>query len=159
MERANQWISIAANIGVLCGIFLLAWEISQNTDELRNSTSQAIFDRAIETLRVVSLDPEVSKLWTDGLQNHPDMSSADQARFSNLLYSVLGDFSNQYSNYRKGVIDPVFWEPIPQNMKGMMSAPGVQNWWKLQAPHLGFSQEFRDWADTFVSENVGDDDT
>ena len=35
LERADKWISMATNIGVLAGIVLLVFELNQNTDLMR----------------------------------------------------------------------------------------------------------------------------
>ena len=42
MDRLNQWMTLAANVGVLIGIIFLAYEIRQNTDAVHAQTREAI---------------------------------------------------------------------------------------------------------------------
>jgi len=41
VERVNQWLALIGNIGVIAGIFFLAYEIQANIDAVRSATYQA----------------------------------------------------------------------------------------------------------------------
>ena len=44
IERANQWIALLTNVGVLLGLFFLIYEIRQNTISIENQTDVAIIE-------------------------------------------------------------------------------------------------------------------
>ena len=42
MEKANQWLGLLANLGVIAGIVFLAYEIQVNTDAVRSANLSLI---------------------------------------------------------------------------------------------------------------------
>ncbi len=46
-EKINTWLSLSANIGVVIGLGLLVFEISQNTDMMQAQINQSRTDTAI----------------------------------------------------------------------------------------------------------------
>ena len=46
-EKLNQWLSLAANLGVLAGIIFLALEIQQNSELMRVQINQSRADAAM----------------------------------------------------------------------------------------------------------------
>ena len=71
LDNLNKWLTLVANLGVLAGIFFLAYEIRQNTDSLQSQTRATLFAGAQEelwknmeypdvTLNMLSTDHELS---------------------------------------------------------------------------------------------------
>ncbi len=50
-DRVNRWLTLVANLGVLIGLFLLVFEIRQNTDLMR---AQIAMQRTISTREIYS---------------------------------------------------------------------------------------------------------
>jgi hypothetical protein len=74
LDKLNQWLTLAANIGVLAGIVFLAVEIRQNDATLRESNTINILDaRALELQQynefraLLVQTPDLLELWTAGL--------------------------------------------------------------------------------------------
>jgi len=57
VDRINQWLALCANVGVLIGIGVLAYEIRQNTDATHAQTREAIFTGKQVELQAVSEVP------------------------------------------------------------------------------------------------------
>lgn len=49
--KMNQWLTLAANLGVLVGLFLLIYEIRQNTELMR---AEIVMDRSTTRVQVLS---------------------------------------------------------------------------------------------------------
>ena len=45
MEKLNQWMTLVANVGVVAGIVFLAFEISQNTEQMMSTSIQNLSER------------------------------------------------------------------------------------------------------------------
>lgn len=43
----NKWLTVAANVGVLAGLILVAYELRQNSDLMRIQVNQARADAAM----------------------------------------------------------------------------------------------------------------
>lgn len=42
MEKTNRWLTLVANLGVVAGLFILIFEVNQNTSALRNEADITI---------------------------------------------------------------------------------------------------------------------
>ena len=50
LDRLNSWLSLTANVGVLLGIFLVAYELRQNSVEVRAQTRSTLAEGTVEHL-------------------------------------------------------------------------------------------------------------
>lgn len=62
LERANQWIMMATNVGVILGLAVLILEISQNTTAIENQIDAAVWSNSSGGYLVVE-NPELAELW------------------------------------------------------------------------------------------------
>ena len=62
IKRANQWIALLTNVGVLLGIFVLIYEIRQNTISIENQTDVAIFELGSSQASLFVMDAELAAL-------------------------------------------------------------------------------------------------
>ncbi len=53
MEKSNQWLTLLTNLGVIAGLGLLVYEISQNTRALNNDIDVAIYSMAADNGRLL----------------------------------------------------------------------------------------------------------
>ncbi len=62
MQKMNRWLTLVANLGVLAGLFILIYEVDQNTSALRNEADIAIWSIAAGQAMTVVEHPEVAGL-------------------------------------------------------------------------------------------------
>lgn len=117
MKRIDlgQTISIFANLSVLAGILLLAYELNQNN---RFAEEQAQYASLQESLRMNELiiQPEYARLYYRPTNDEP-MSALDQQRRSTL---IGGMFSQ--------------WEWIFQRRPGSMPVEAFRSAWQRSQP-------------------------
>lgn len=106
LEKINQWLTLAANLGVLIGLFLLVFELNQvtylaETDAYVNRLNQ-IQEANLEIATSESLAGIQVKARTDGVD------SLDPIELRRLFYwesSVLNRMASQYYQYERGYLD------------------------------------------------------
>ena len=109
MEKMNQWLTLAANLGVIAGIVFLAYEIQVNTDAVR-SANYAAYN-------------EVASSWGDFLAEHASdlpplgdqtsLSDYDQRQRWVLIGFATKSFNqleSLYLNHRAGSVDDDVFE-------------------------------------------------
>ncbi len=62
-ERTNEWIALLTNVGVLLGIFVLIYEIRQNTISIKNQTDVAIQTIGHGHASLIVSDPDMSAMF------------------------------------------------------------------------------------------------
>ncbi len=64
MKKINlgQVIQIAANVGVLAGLLLLAFEVNQNREIIQAQTRHGVFQGIIDHLLPLAIDGELAEM-------------------------------------------------------------------------------------------------
>ena len=76
----GQTIQIVANVGVIAGLVLLAYEISQNTLQLQRSSMDATQQQAASWRQAITQNADLARIWVEGLNGADSLSPADRAR-------------------------------------------------------------------------------
>ena len=61
-SRANYWLTLGANIGVLLGILLLVFELQQNRDMMRAQIFNERSGQGVDLFISVAVSPELSEI-------------------------------------------------------------------------------------------------
>jgi hypothetical protein len=85
----GQTITILANLGVIGGIVFLAFEIRQNTAQMRAEAAYSIHQDVQSLNRDIYQDPEFANLVIQGEQSFDTLEPIDQRRVRAYFYSEL----------------------------------------------------------------------
>lgn len=159
LQKLNNWLALAANIGVLVGIVLLALEIRQNTTVIESSTYQDRTQDLREALTMVTesehLSTGLAKLgW---FQNKCQIDSTvienleahEYVAIQAYLRASWFRFENLYYQYTTGTMDRRSFE------NGTLNAiANYLPWWELfQVPQARSGKNILDEFD-FDSQNM-----
>ena len=78
-------------------------------------------------------DPELARIWRDGLVSRETLSELDRRRFDPLISIMLNAFQQQFRLARKGVLDPKFLADLQQGVHRITRQPGYRQWWEQWA--------------------------
>ena len=77
----NEWLSLVANFGVIAGLIFLAFEIRQNTTQLRSEASYSI-NEALSLLNAgVYNDPVFADIKVRGESDFSSLNRTERAQF------------------------------------------------------------------------------
>lgn len=136
-ERANQWLTLVANIGVVAGIVFLAIEIRQNTESqdefIRVARANAYQARAFAASSLWSnyaSSPEVIDTivtfdkgggWDSPTEALDTMSDQDRLRQYYIALSQVAILDNNFYQYNEGYLDADRYQRIDaQHLKRMI---------------------------------------
>ncbi|HSG97295.1 MAG: hypothetical protein GWP60_11295 [Gammaproteobacteria bacterium] len=131
-ERANQWLTLVANIGVVAGIVFLAIEIQQNTESqdefIRVARANAYQARAFAASSLWSnyaSSPEVIDTmvtfdkgggWDSPTEALDTMSDQDRWRLNYIALSQVAILDNNFYQYNEGYLDADRYQRIDAQM-------------------------------------------
>ena len=102
VDSLNRWLSLAANIGVICGIIFLAVEIGQNRESLDQANRLSLLDARTTELEhynefrtQLAQDKELSDLWLRGRRGEP-LDESEAQRFNLLCTTSLWTGATMY---------------------------------------------------------------
>ena len=98
----GQTITILANLGVIGGIVLLAFELDQNNSLLRAQASYGLLLNRTQIRRdVVNAPSEVVDFWVRVHANAP-LTAADELRLTSFVEGVFLNWQFEYGQYVDG---------------------------------------------------------
>lgn len=105
-EKINQWLTLAANLGVLLGIFILIYEIQQNTKAIQSEVRTALFTGAQEELWKNMEYPDVTLNFS---QTDRELSDEEKIRFDAWMTAAMRAREFAWLEYTSGNLEEDHW--------------------------------------------------
>jgi len=111
VEKLNHWLTLLANLGVIAGLFVVAFEIRQNTGIARATAYRENVQDIAAWRELMIVDPEVAQLYYRYMSEGIDgVEEQDRGRIGSLINNILGIYENAWLSRRYGVIGDEEWE-------------------------------------------------
>lgn len=117
-------------LGVVGSLAYVALQIRQNTRSLRTASFQALMQSSTWENRVIAQNPALAELYLRGLDSYRELDTADQLRFSSLMYNLIWHFEITLSLYREGVSTDTRLEAQLAAVLDDLERPGAAEWWE-----------------------------
>jgi len=102
-ERINNWLTLVANIGVILGLILVAYELRQNSELMRVQISQARADSAMasneHSFNSSYIPPILVKV-----QQGDDLNPEERIRFADYFRAINRNQDNALGQYDAGML-------------------------------------------------------
>jgi len=102
-DRLNRWLSLAANIGVIAGLVLVAYEIDQSSITLELATSSDGVDNFQQAMEVLVQDEDFARLIYKAETEYEGLDEFEKWRVSKYLdgYFPLPMYRDYWSKSRQ----------------------------------------------------------
>ena len=89
MEKINQWTTLIANIGVIIGIVVLAYQINENTRQMKDASLQQ-HDEMVGSWRMnMYSNQDLAELWSVGSVGIGKFDEFENLRYTHLVIDFL----------------------------------------------------------------------
>lgn len=103
-DKINKWLTLAANVAVVAGIFFLALELSQNSRMMHAQTRNAI-TAAILDFQFSAESSGLREVARRANEDVSDLTAEELQQLAQLYVSNLRLWENIHYQYRNGVFD------------------------------------------------------
>ena len=149
------WGEFIGGIAVVASLLYLASQIRQNSRLMRASTTSSSNQVMSTMSAMLAQDPEVARIYSDGIADRASLPQTDRQRFDALLTLWLQAPYEQFQFKRDGVSSPPQWTYHAQGLAHLLQFPGAQQWWH---EYRGlYWQEFADFVDGLIREGEAAD--
>ncbi len=145
------WGEFLGGIAVVVSLVYLASQIRQNSRLLTASAAATTASFGSATTTLTAQDPELARIWWDGLTDREALSEPDRRRFDPLISLMINGFQQQFRLTRKGVLDLEVLADMEQGMRWVVQQPGYRQWWKQWAGK-SYSGDFRNYIGGLIRE-------
>ena len=102
-DRINKWLTLVANIGVIFGLILVAYELQQNSELMRVQISQSRADSAMasneHSFNSDYIPPILAKV-----RQGDNLSTEERIRFTDYFRAMNRNQDNVLSQYDAGML-------------------------------------------------------
>jgi hypothetical protein len=149
-DRLNRWMTLAANLGVLAGIFLLLVELQQNTESVELQAAQSYVALSHELdFRLVD-DPSLIALL---LSSPAERTPEETLRMDRWYFGALRTWENGYYLHSRGVLDDELWSGQKVFMGDMLRRDdGLRDYYQTNRKY--FSESFIAYLDRLLEAKV-----
>lgn len=101
MQQWNDWLTLGANIGVLAGIFFLAYELRQNNDLLEAQARETKLERRTGFNLTIASTPDLARIAAKLNQNE-SLTPTELVQQEAYNRAVMASFEWQFNEYQRG---------------------------------------------------------
>jgi len=123
------WGEFLGGIAVVVSLVYLASQIRQNSKLLRASSASVSAAGQNRVTELMAQDPELSRIWFQGMRDRNGLSEPDRLRFDPLIAIVLGSTNQEYHLEQDGAVSPAYWKYRVKVLRQMFENPGAQQYW------------------------------
>jgi len=125
----GQTANTVANVGVIVGILLLVFELSQNRDMMRAQTRNEISRGVVELLASPSTNVELADAWSKIRQGDP-ITPAQGVMLETFSESIFRYWENVHYQYRQGLYDEEeFSKHLDTMIELTANDEALKSWW------------------------------
>jgi hypothetical protein len=125
-KKLSEWLGITANLGVILGIAILAFEINQSTKATAAAVSDSVMTGYLELSIPIIADPQVARVMALGLYQPESLSDEEAVQFAMWFRQLV----NQHIRISELTRQEMFSEFLEggdiQQLARLLSTPGGQ---------------------------------
>lgn len=117
LDKLNRWLTLGANVGVLLGIFFLAFELRQNNALLQSEASIAYVEMRSGGMSETARDSEYLRTFLKAIEGE-ELSPVESLSLDFEYWSLFVNWEWEYEQYNNGVLDvldqppELRWRPV-----------------------------------------------
>jgi len=135
-------------VAVFATLAYLAIQIRQNTASQKYESISESQNQFSQLHQSIAQDPELAKLWVDGLDNYLALSAYDRVRFSFLQGEFVNLLLARKAAMEQGLVEESDYEYYGRWVGSLINTPGGTQQWESQKKQ--FNEEIRTELERFI---------
>ena len=144
LERADTYLSLITNLGVVIGIIFIVIEINQNTNAIYASTTQALEQSVSEVMAPWTSSIDNAVLMNRAGREYESLTEEEKIFVGLLIRRLYLHMDSYYWAHRSGVLPTELWEREQAVLRYWVSSPGGRIVWDSG---LGYSEPFESFVE------------
>ena len=140
-------------IAIVVTLAYLAVQIRQTNRGMRVNAYYETANHITSTMIPIAASPELSRIWTLGVDGFEALSVEDRARFEMLMIVYFHQNEAQYFAHRHGFHDESMWRAKEFEFRTWISRPGINAIWQGYKPIL--SEDFVTFVEGLLEREGG----
>ena len=134
--KVGSYFSLAANIGVIVGLILVALQINQNSELLRLQMLELDSQRFVQQ-ELAIIGEEGAKVWEKVLQSPEELTIAEQRVAEALLWPAFEAWRSSYLLHSEGLLGDEWKSRVVAQAPYYLGHAYGEAWWKNMKETVG----------------------
>jgi hypothetical protein len=144
--RLATWISVVANIGVMIGLLFVAYQINQNTTQLRRAEMNATHEQISAWRHAIMENQGLAEIWEIASRDPKELSAAQRVRLDLTLEEIFWANFQTWDRARVGAIEGSMGRTAVQSVVSLIGvSASARDWWERR--RKWFDVEFQKAVD------------
>ncbi len=104
LDDVNRWMSLAASVGVIAGLILLAFELQQNREMMRAQMRNEIALAVIDQMTLPASNPQLNNVIRRGNAGE-ELTPDEQLQYRRMVIASLRYYENVHYPYLHGLYE------------------------------------------------------
>lgn len=147
-DRINTWLTISANVGVIVGLFLVAFELNQNSSLMRIQIEQSRADAAMAS-NEATYNSEYLPAVLVKIRDDEQLSREEIERYRWWFRAQNRNQDNVYNQYLSGMLGATSPRSVRDFVREVIASSdfGREEW---RAQKVGFSDEYVSFVESVL---------
>ena len=141
LEKINQWLVIATNLGIIAGFILVAFQLQQTSQSLQLQAS-AIAESTITQNDAAFIGETLAESYAVAQLRPDELTDAQMMEVTGYLAGKLHYLGQQYRSYKQGSLYGQEWEELKQYVAWEFNWPLGRAFWQTSKKSGGFSAAY-----------------
>ena len=152
IEKFNHWLTLTANIGVIFGILLLVFELSQARSMMQAQTRNELSNKVVDLMSIPVGDDELLEITLKDRAGE-ELSEMEELKLDYRNLALFRYWENVHYQFRQGLYDEVEFNKQLKAVQGYMNGgrSAIRYWCEVRTT---FSPEFMIEIDRLISRNA-----
>jgi len=129
-SKLNNWLQVAANLGIVLGLVLVGVQLKQNSDLVRIQLLYEESNRAIE-LETKVVGEQAAEVWAKSIEDPENLTLAEIRIMEALLWSFVEQLRGTHKLAELGLISEADWRArVDSEVTFYLSDRYSIAWWK-----------------------------
>jgi hypothetical protein len=143
LDDLNRWMSLAASLGVIAGLVLLAFELQQNREMMRAQTRNDIALGVMDLMYVVASNPQLNSVMLRGSAGE-ELTPDEYSQFRQMVVARLRYYENVHYQYQQGMYEKPYFDKQKQAWKAAAA--------RMRGAQAIWCEQRHTYAEEFVRE-------
>lgn len=150
LSTTNEWLTLIANLGVLIGVILVAYELQQDRLATEAQIRFDITNMATDALQRWAENPEIITAMQKTIDRIP-LTDEEQLMMFYIRMSELRRWENTYSQYQRGLFDETEFDGFMRAWEQRINSSIYTNFWDEERKSV-LREDFAELIDSLVHE-------
>ena len=148
LANFNEWFSLVANLGVLIGVFLLAYELQQSRLAAEAQTRSDIAALTSEALQRYAENPQIVEAFVK-ISDGVELTREEDFMMTYLRVSEIRRWENAYYQYERGLFSESEFVAMSERWKSRINS-SLYDGFLTENMRRTYSESFIEYLDTLI---------